>query len=361
LLILGRAYYVLKIVEFPKLKKALIDKAVKTNVGEWSPFKDFRYFTMSHPQGDKIVVLVAICRQDDYEDIAGLLASHGLKIDMVLPQSFCTESFFRGTPRAAVAVRGADGVELLFFADGIRDSQFFPASKWTGDSIAFFIKRLGPAGLDLNELLIVGREEGELKSFPEGLVPKFVRAEDDMDALTKGSDFFSSPWIKSLDKRRLALFAPEDLNFVKPGLLIVAGGILLFLAAQVAASWINIHSLKKEFAAVKEQSRGLEEQIDRVTTLRTRVDFVRDSIERYPSSLAVLWELQSCLAEDNYLQRYSFNKDLIEFTGLSSQSAAIIARLNSSKLFSNVRYKSAIEKDQATGKERFTIELRIKK
>jgi len=358
--VLGRALYILKVVEFPKLKKALIDKAIKTNIGEWSPFKANKYFFFSYPKGDKIVALVAICRLEDYEEAAGALKAKGLKIDLVLPETLCTENFFKGKSKTVAAVRTEDGVEILYFDGGIQESQFVPAQKWTEDALSYFVKRLGPAGLEIKEILFIGAAAAP-GAFPEGLSPVFIRTEDDVETFVRGSDSLSSPWIKGLEKRRVVLFTPEDLGALRPALLIVLGGILLFSAAQFAAGLKKVHSLKTELTAVREESQGMEEKMDRTTALQANVAFLHETIERTPSGLAVLLELQSCFAEDTYLQRFSFNKDMIEFTGLSSQSADILSRLNASKFFKDVKFKSAIEKDRDTGKEKFSIELRLKR
>jgi len=361
LVVLGRDLYILKIVEFPRLKKGLLDKAVKTNIGEWSPFASSKYFSFSYPKGDKVVSLISICKQAEFDEMAGPLKTRGLKIDSVVPVSLCYENFFKGKMKTAAVVRTGDGVELLYFDAGIRESQFIPAQKWTEESLAYFIKRLGPEGQDLKEILSIGPNGDLLKSLPEGPALTAVRADDDMDAVMKGSDFLSSPWVKSFAKARVSLGTPDDLKSLKPGRLIVAGGLILFTLAQLAASLNKVHTLQKELSAIKEQSQGLEEKMDRITALRTNVAFLHDNIERNPSPLAILWELQTCFPEGTLLQRYGLNKDTIEFTGLSDRSVEILSRLSASKFFADVKLKSAVEKDRDTGKERFTIELRLKK
>jgi len=360
-LILGRSFYVFKVVEFPKLKKSLMDKALKINMAEWSPFPASKYFSFSQPQGDKVVHLIAICPQAEYDDIAGMLKAKNLKIDAVVPETFCYEQFFRGKSKTAAAVLTEDGVELIYVDNELRESTFIPGPKWKAESLAYFIKRLGPAGLELKEILFVGRTPGDGESIPDGIPATRIPADSDIEIVMRGSNFLSSPWVKSFEKRKIVLFTPDDLKAVKPGLLIVLGGILLFYAALLLANVKKASVLRKDLAAIKEQSQGLEDKMTRIDSLRTKTVFLHDYIERYPSQVAVLLELQGQLPDDTLLQRYSFNKDNFEFTGLGSKSADILARLNASKYFTDVKFKSAIEKDPATGKEKFTIELRLKK
>ena len=160
---------------------------------------------------------------------------------------------------------------------------------------------------------------------------------------------------------RLAFFTPEDLKSLKPALAIVLGGVLLLSAARFGAEWKKVRSLNKELAVLKDQSQGLEEKIDRIGALQANTAFLRDTIERNPSQLALLFELQACFPVETYLQRYSYTRDLIELSGVSAQSADILARLNASKYFKDVKFKSAIEKDRDTGKEKFAYELRLKR
>lgn len=359
--VLGRSLYLLKQVELPKLKKAMTDKAIKTNLEAWSPFKSPKHYVLSYPKGDKVVHLIAISRSEDIEDASAYLKSHGIKIDAVLPETFCTGEFFKGKSKVAAAVRSDEGVELLYMDTGLRESQFIPQAKWTADSLDFFIRRLGPAGRELQEIILVGPREWFPEVSSEGLAATLIPSGRDIDTVLLGSDFLASPWIKSLGKNRLIRFTPQDVKSLRLGLVIALSGVLLLGAARFGAGLRKVQILKNELAALKDQSQGLETKMDRIGALQADAAFFHDVIERYPSQLAVLSELQNCFPEETYLQRFSFNKDLIEISGVSGKSAEILSRLNASKFFSDAKFKSAIEKDRDTGKEKFAYELRLKR
>ncbi|MGA2588230.1 MAG: PilN domain-containing protein [Candidatus Aminicenantales bacterium] len=361
ILILGRSFYIFKVVEFPKLKKTLMDKALKINMAEWSPFPASKYFVFSHALGEKVVHLIAICSQPDYDDIVRILRAKNLKIDTVVPETFCYEQFFKGKSKTAAAIRTEDGVELVYVDGSLKESTFIPGPKWIADSLTYFIKRLGPAGSELKEILFVGRTPKAGFFMPEGTAVTPIPADSDIEIVLKGSDFLLSPWVKSFEKRKITLFTPDDVKALKPGLLVVLAGLLIFFASLLFANIKKASVLKKDLAAIKDQSQGLEDKMSRIDSLRKNVAFLHDYIDRSPSQLAVLSELQSCYPEGTFLQRYTFNKDKIEFTGIGSRSSDILARLNASKYFADVKFKSAIEKDPGTGKEKFTIELRLKK
>lgn len=360
ILVLGRDLYIFKIFELPKFKKTTIDKAIRTNIGEWSPFRNNKYFSFSYPEDNKIISLISILKQEDYDEIVNQLRLKGIKIDIVIPESLCYYNFFKESINTVGVIKKESGVELIYFHHGIKESQFIPIQKWNPDSFTYFIKRIGPEGLDLKEVLCIGIKEDENFFSPEDYSIKLIKTENEIDAILKGSDFFSSSLIKHFEKERLTVFNKEDLKYLKPGFIIIFLGILLFFSSTLYYSLKKVSYLKKESLSLKEKTSGLEEKIDRTSNLKRKVDFVLENVEKYPSQLFVLLELQRHFPEETYLQRYSFHKNKIEFTGISSKSSEIISMLNTSKFFKNIKFISSIEKDRLTGKEKFSIALSLK-
>jgi len=360
ILILGRNLYIFKVVQFPKLKKTMIDKAIKTNIEEWSPFRKSKYFYFSYPKDNKIFNLISILKQEDYDEIMDQLRSKGIKIDTIIPESFCYYDFFKGKEKTLGAVKKEDGVELIYFDEGIKESQYIPIQKWNKDSFSYFIKGIGPEGLELNKVLWIGIEENEKFSFPDDYSPEYIKTDSEIDSILKGSEFFSSPVVKNFGKTKFAIFDKEDLKYLKPGIAIVLAGVLLFYLSGLYSNIKKVNYFKKELSNFREKTQGIEDKIDVMDNLKGKVEFVYDNAEKHPSQLSIFLELQRYFPEETYLMRYSFGQNKMEISGISSKSSELISRLSASKFFTNIKFISPVEKERITGKERFSIEINLK-
>ncbi len=360
-LILRRNMYIFKVVELPRLKKALIEKAVRTNISEWSPFRDPKYFYFAVPRETKIVVLVAMLKREDFEDIESRLRARGIKIDLAVPESVCYSRFFADQADTVGVVDTDAGVELLSYDRGIIDSQFVPEPKWNREALEYFIKGLGPKGLSLKEILSIGSRE-RASSLAEGFPGvRHVETSGGLDAVVRGSDFFSEFMTKSLVKGGRSLLRKEDLKSLKPGLVLIWAGVLLILGSQYFAQVRRVNGLKKDLSALQEKTAGLEAQLTRMNRLKERVDFFQSQANGYPAQLFLFGELKKNFSDGTYLTRYTFHKDKIEIFGVTPRSSDLLTGLSRTLVFSGVKFKSAIEKEVRTGKDKFEIELSVAK
>jgi len=358
-LVLGRSLYILKIVEFPRMKPHLIEKAVQTNIEEWSPFRSNKFFLSSQVRGAKTLNTLAIMKQEDYDQIIQDLKSRGLKVDLALPESFCYAGLFKDGHKTIGVIKKEEGIELIFYDGVVREGQYIPLQKWGEDSLSNFIKTIGPEGLEVVDVVGVGTTE-EARSPAFGNVSRWIVTSDEMEALLQGSDYFSPSALKALTLKKWTLFEEEDLKYLRPGLLIIFGGVILYYGSLLYSQMHTVRSLEKELEGLKVTTSGLEDKMEAIGRTKKKVDFIFENIEKYPSQMVVLLELQQYFPEGTSLTHYAFHGNKIEFTGLSPTSSEIISRLSSSKTFMNINIKSPIEKDRDTGKEKFSIELEIR-
>jgi len=361
ILVLGRNLYVFKLVQLPKLKKALLDKAIATNIGEWSPFQESQYFFHTYTRDGKTMVLLTIFNQEDYDEIINQIHSKGIKPHTVIPESFCYLPFFEENEKTVGVIQKETGVELLHFDVGMKESQYIPIQKWDENAFDYFIKSLGPEGLEIKKILWMGSDQSDNFSFPEDYSVEHIKSKNETYVILEGSEYFSASIIKNFGKSRISLLDEEDRKYLKPASLIVFSGIFLFYLSVFYTSSRKINVLNNELSDLREQTVGMDEKINRIDFLKGKVEFIYDNFEKLPSQLFILSELQKYLPDLARLTRYTFSQNRLEVSGICPQASEFISRLNSSGFISNINLKSPIEKDRVSGDERFTIEIIIKK
>jgi Tfp pilus assembly protein PilN len=78
-------------------------------------------------------------------------------------------------------------------------------------------------------------------------------------------------------------------------------------------------------------------------------------------NLDILKELTAILPADTYLNTYSNRNGVIQIGGHSSSAYDLMPRLEKSPLLKDVVQKGSIIKDAATGKDRFSFEMKLEK
>jgi hypothetical protein len=359
-LLLGRNVYLFKAVDFTNSNKNVVDKAVRLNIQQWSPFRNSRFVHLSRPRGDGFRSLLFIVRGEDYDEALQALGAKGIVPNIIVPESLCYLRYFGDGP-AAGAVKKSDGIELLSVEDGIEESQFIPLALWTEDAFGDFLKRLGPKGLDLKKFRFISRLKDDFFARSASNQAENVQGRSDIDVIMEGADFFSAAFLKSVEKKRTSLLTKEDWKSLKPGLMIILGGILLFQAAQLYRSQRHLHLANIELAQLQRQTSGVEQKIDEIAAVQKKVDSVLETLRSVPSPLLVWAEFQRVFPEKTNLQSYKVQGRKVEITGYAPQSSEIVSRLGRSLFFENIVFKSPIERIEAANLERFTVEMDLKK
>jgi len=360
ILILRRDMYILNTVELPKIKKSLADKALQANIGEWSPYRETTFFRFLYARGGKVLNLLAIMKRPEFEAITAELARHGLKASTIIPETLCYAGFFKNKDHALVAIQTEPGVELLYFDHGIRDSQYIPRPEWTPAALEFFIKRIGPAGQALQEILWIGAGEEETIGLAGGTPASRIGGPSEVELILRGSAYLAPSFVKSFTRDRRFSVGPEDWRALRPAVGIVTAGLLaVFLALHFSASRY-VRGLERELASLRLQSRDIEARFTRLDALRQRIQSAWDLTGAYPLQMVLLDDLRNSLSAETFFTRYAFHKDRLEISGGCPNSSDLAARLGTGRHFSDVKFKTAIEKNPATGQERFALECRVK-
>jgi general secretion pathway protein L len=139
---------------------------------------------------------------------------------------------------------------------------------------------------------------------------------------------------------------------------IAAGAILAWLLASYAwgaAREGELESWRQRVAELKpvaERTAGLRRQVEGMAQ-----PFEIARTHAPAQTLSVLAELTTLLPDDAQLTELRMTGPTIELTGLAVNAPALIAKLEASKRFGQVKFRAPVRTVPATGKNRFEISL----
>ncbi len=122
-----------------------------------------------------------------------------------------------------------------------------------------------------------------------------------------------------------------------------------------------IRELDKQIAALKapvEKVQSLKEQSE---NLQNRSQSITNLLHNRDRNLEILRELTTILPADTYLNTYSNRDGLIQISGQSGSAYDLMPKLEKSPILKDVVQKGSIFKDAATGKDRFSFEMKLEK
>ncbi|MBM3508755.1 MAG: hypothetical protein FJX61_01265 [Alphaproteobacteria bacterium] len=79
------------------------------------------------------------------------------------------------------------------------------------------------------------------------------------------------------------------------------------------------------------------------------------------SPVLLIDELARLLPDDTWLVQFTLSESELEIEGLSLSAAALVARLEASRLFANVRFRTPVTRDPLTSREHFALMLTVAK
>ena len=161
-----------------------------------------------------------------------------------------------------------------------------------------------------------------------------------------------------------ALRAPRNRRQLKWNLFFGA----LFIAMLYLVMWQSLAAREQaidDFQLSKDasgqQARAVAALRDQLVEAREAARFLADKKAQQPAVMDLLLEITSLLPDDAWLQRLQINPDKVVMTGQAPDAAALIGLLQQgSQLLEAPAIKGAITPDPQSGKERFTIEVRLK-
>jgi general secretion pathway protein L len=111
-----------------------------------------------------------------------------------------------------------------------------------------------------------------------------------------------------------------------------------------------------EIRAAATTASNLQQRIDQH---RARSRYLFAQKVRQPASVELLEELSARLPDDTWLFRIEVRDGKVHLQGTSTRASALIAELENSRFFEDVRFASPVTQDGASGRERFHLSASI--
>lgn len=147
---------------------------------------------------------------------------------------------------------------------------------------------------------------------------------------------------------------------INPVLLILNGLLLLavvFLPFHHQRS--KLLALDTQLDQVRQAANGamsLQEQVDR---LAHEIQVAVDRKLQWPTMTEIVNELTAVLPNSTWLNRMEVKEGEVHLQGVSSSASSLIALIEESATFADVRFQSPVTQDTRTGQERFHLSARI--
>jgi len=150
--------------------------------------------------------------------------------------------------------------------------------------------------------------------------------------------------------------------WINLGLAAIALVAIVFALGQI------LDNRLKAVAELEEQVKGRQEQARAVTLLSKQLaetssgaDFLSNKRASEPPMLAVLADVTSRIPDNTFLERFSEQEGSIYLTGLSTDAAGLVARLQSSPLLRSPSLSGSLQPDPAAKRDRFTLAAELRK
>lgn len=135
------------------------------------------------------------------------------------------------------------------------------------------------------------------------------------------------------------------------------------LAAVVAIPLIQqqrlLDDLRVRLDASRDAAKAAVALEERIAAERERIAFLHRAKTMHPAVVELIESLSRRLPDDTWLYRLELREGRIEFQGTSSAASALIAALEASGAFEDVRFGSPVTQDAGDGRERFHVSARI--
>jgi len=199
------------------------------------------------------------------------------------------------------------------------------------------------------ELLVLPNDKLEAALAPLGPLAKHLSGVDarDSDGRPLHCNLLPLERREARDHRRLWL----NLGLAAIALIALLFALMQMLDNRSAA----VTRLETEVAARHEQARRvavLEKQLEEASEGAT---FLARTRAAKPPMLAVLAEISGRIPDNTFLERFSEQDGQIYLTGLSSDAAGLVAKLQASKMLRSPALSGSVQPDALSHRDRFTL------
>ncbi len=122
--------------------------------------------------------------------------------------------------------------------------------------------------------------------------------------------------------------------------------------------WIGMQ-LEEQLNAKEGEITEVKQLLAEYKSIKGNVELVEQLSLNNIKVVRLLNDLTAIIPDDTSLNRFSLEEDVVRIQGLSSSASKLIPLLDSSEKFSEVRFAAPVTQNAETGKEKFTIEIRL--
>jgi general secretion pathway protein L len=155
--------------------------------------------------------------------------------------------------------------------------------------------------------------------------------------------------------------APARLWHVVPAALavivVLLSVIALYLPLQRSHQAVALQ--EAHLAELRQEAARAEELKGQLDTLLEQDRFTAGRKTAGPTASALIADLTRRIPDDTWIQQLSWREDGLRLAGYSAHAAALIARIEDSPFFLEVRFASPVTPDPYQGLERFNIQGRV--
>lgn len=143
----------------------------------------------------------------------------------------------------------------------------------------------------------------------------------------------------------------------------LAAANLILLAAVLA---VPLYQQQTTLAQLRMDLEKAKLAAEKTTALQHRIDqlseemrFLTERKEQWPSVVEVLNELTQLLPDSTWLNRLEIKEGEVHLQGISNAASSLIAPIERSEMFDDVRFRSPVTQDARSNRERFHLSAHI--
>jgi general secretion pathway protein L len=389
---------ILRYLDFPKEVEENLKQVVFYQVQSLEPSEEERFYfdyapVRSNGNGKKIHVLLAMIKKATLDAHLEVLGELGIRPTMVTFGSIALANMFLGTQRDVgktyiLADVQPDSVELLILRNGslVYAHEAPPSAQLEGKAlllneleVAVSKVRMDPEET-IEGIFLAGEASEplhqELRDELQDcdLMASRIRFEmppKNRDSLQVAATSLGCAYSGLVRKPAMKLnLLPAELRLRQTRWAYVPAIILALLIAVLVTGLVSremiqerimIRELDEELSRLKSPVEKIQEIGSQAKALEEKIIFLEGLVHQRDMNLEILRELTEILPDDTYLTRYRNTDCRIEIVGLSPSAPDLLSKLEESPLLVDVEQKGTMFKDQRSGKDRFTLNLRCER
>ena len=144
-------------------------------------------------------------------------------------------------------------------------------------------------------------------------------------------------------------------------LLWVLNGLLVVIVA-----FLPFHHQRNQLAALSTQLDQVRQAAQGAMSLREQIDGLSQEIKvamdrksQWPTMVEIVDEITVILPDSTWLNRLEIKDGEVHLQGVSNSASSLIALIEQSETFADVRFQSPVTQDTRSGQERYHLSARI--